>query len=193
LGLVRLTDKDLIRKVIQGEDEAFNQLVARWEKKLFNYAYRLTSNREDALDICQESLARAYEQLPQLKDTSRFSFWLFKIARNCSISRFRQDKHRPQTLVPGDEDGELDLDNLLEGPSEVRLDGGQGFQPSELRLIVERALDQLPFEQRETIVLKIYEGLKFSEIAEISECPISTVKSRLYLGLTQMRKILSRK
>lgn len=193
MGLVRLTDKDLIRKVIQGDDEAFNQLVARWEKKLFNYAYRLTSDREDALDICQDTLTHAYEQLPQLKDADKFSFWLFKIARNCSISRFRQDKHRPKTLVPGDKEDELDLENLLEGPPEVRLDGGQGFQPGELRLIVERALDQLPFEQRETIVLKIYEGLKFSEIAEISECPISTVKSRLYLGLTQMRKILSRK
>lgn len=193
MGLVRLTDKDLIKKVIQGDDEAFNQLVARWEKKLFNYAYRLTSDREDALDICQDTLARAYEQLPQLKDADKFSFWLFKIARNCSISRFRQDKRRPKILVPGDEEEELDLENLLEGPPEVRLDGGQGFQPGELRLIVERALDQLPFEQRETIVLKIYEGLKFSEIAEITECPISTVKSRLYLGLTQMRKILSRK
>jgi RNA polymerase sigma-70 factor (ECF subfamily) len=192
LGLVRLTDKELVERVARGEGEAFNLLVARWERKLFNYAFRLTGNREDAFDICQDSFTRAYEQIQQLKDASKFSFWLFKIARNYSVSRFRQEKNRPKAEVSGDEEEELDFDNLLVGTPEFRIDGGRGFQQSELRLMVERALDQLPFEQRETIVLKIYEGLKFSEIAEIADCPVSTVKSRLYLGLAQLRKILSR-
>ncbi len=192
MGLVRLTDKELVERVARGEGEAFNLLVARWEKKLFNYAFRLTGNREDALDICQDSFTRAYEQIQQLKDASKFSFWLFKIARNYSVSRFRQERNHPRPQVSGNDDEDLDLENLLAGTPQVRIGSGQGFQQGELRLIVERALDQLPFEQRETIVLKIYEGLKFSEIAEIADCPVSTVKSRLYVGLTQLRKILSR-
>jgi RNA polymerase sigma-70 factor (ECF subfamily) len=192
LGLVRLTDKDLVQKVVNGDSEAFNQLVGRWEKKLYNYAFRLTGNRDDAFDICQDTFTRAFEQIRQLKDAGKFSFWLFKIARNFSISKFRHSQTLPRTQSANGDEDELDLENLLTVGSQVRIDSGQGFEPSELRLIVERALNHLPFEQRETVVLKIFEGLKFSEIAEIADCPVSTVKSRLYLGLNQLKRILTR-
>jgi RNA polymerase sigma-70 factor, ECF subfamily len=191
LGLIRLADKDLVQKVVQGDGEAFNLLVARWEKKLFNFAYRLTGDRENALDICQDSFVRAYEQLHQLKDGSKFPNWLFKIARNYSISRHRSEQKAPKFEGGNQEDDVLDLENLLFDPAQVRMGNGSPYEQQELRLIVERALEYLPFEQRETIVLKIYEGLKFSEIADIADCPVSTVKSRLYLGLTQLKKILS--
>jgi len=192
LGLIRLTDKDLVRRVTRGDHEAFNQLVARWERKLFNYAYRLTGNREDALDICQDTFTRAYEQIQQLKEAEKFSFWLFRIAHNFSISLYRRERNHPKSTSVDDRENDLDLENLLASTPRVRIDGGLGFEQDELRLIVEKALDRLPFEQREVIVLKVFEGLKFSEIAEISDCPVSTVKSRLYLGMHVLRRILSR-
>ena len=192
MGLIRLTDKDLVHRVTRGDHEAFNLLVARWEKKLFNYAYRLTGNREDAFDISQDTFVRAYEQIQQLKEAEKFSFWLFKIARNFSISHFRQERNRPKSPSGDGSEDDLNLENLLVSRPQVRIDSGHGFEQDEIRLIVEKALDHLPFEQRETIILKVYEGLKFSEIAEITDCPVSTVKSRLYLGLGQLRKILSR-
>ncbi|PYV38790.1 MAG: hypothetical protein DMG06_24845 [Acidobacteria bacterium] len=192
MGLIRLADKDLVQRVVRGDGEAFNLLVARWEKKLFNFAFRLTGDREDAFDVCQDSFVRAYEQIRQLKDASKFPHWLFKIARNYCISHYRSERKLPKLEGPNGGDNELDLESLLFSHSPVRIDNGRHqFEPNELRLIVERALEYLPFEQRETIVLKIYEGLKFSEIAEIAECPVSTVKSRLYLGLTQLKKILT--
>ena len=191
MGLVRLADKDLVQRVVRGEGEAFNLLVARWEKKLFNFAFRLTGDQEDAFDVCQDSFVRAYEQIKQLKDASKFPHWLFKIARNYCISHYRSEKKLPKLEGPNGEDNELDLESLLFHHSSVRIDNGHQFEQSELRLIVGRALEYLPFEQREVIVLKIYEGLKFSEIAEMAECPVSTVKSRLYLGLTQLKKILT--
>jgi RNA polymerase sigma-70 factor (ECF subfamily) len=191
LGLIRLADKDLVQKVVRGDGEAFNLLVARWETKLFNFAYRLTGDREDAFDICQDSFIRAYEQIRQLKDASKFPNWLFKIARNYCISRHRTAMKLPKFERGNEEDEELDLENLLSDSAQVRLGNANPYEQHELRLIVERALEYLPFEQRETIVLKIYEGLKFSEIAEVAECPVSTVKSRLYLGLTQLKKILT--
>jgi len=191
LGLVRLADKDLVQRVVRGEGEAFNLLVARWEKKLFNFAFRLTGDPEDAFDVCQDSFVRAYEQIRQLKDASKFPHWLFKIARNYCISHYRSERKLPKLERPNGEDKELDLESLLFHRSSVRIDNGHQFEQSELRLIVGRALEYLPFEQREVIVLKIYEGLKFSEIAEMAECPVSTVKSRLYLGLTQLKKILT--
>jgi RNA polymerase sigma-70 factor, ECF subfamily len=192
LTLLKATDKELVRKILQGEEESFNLLVSRWQQKLYNYACRLTGDREEAFDICQESFIKAYKQLPQLKDPGKFSFWLFKIARNLSISHYRSE--RPfLKLEKGEVDGEeaLDLENLLESSPAIRLDAGHSFSHTELRLMVERALEKLPFDQRETIVLKIYEGLKFTEIAEIADCPVSTVKSRLYLGLVKLREVLN--
>ena len=191
MGLIRLADKDLVQRVVRGDGAAFNVLVARWEKKLFNFAYRLTGNRDDAFDICQDSFVRAYEQISQLNDASKFANWLFKIARNNCISLHRSEEKLPKLEKTSEDDDELNLEEMLSNSSQVRIDGPQQFEPSELRLIIARALDHLPFEQRETIVLKVYEGLKFSEIAEIAECPISTVKSRLYLGLIQLKKILA--
>jgi RNA polymerase sigma-70 factor (ECF subfamily) len=166
-------------------------LVVRWEKKLFNFAYRLTGDRDDAFDVCQDSFIRAYESIGQLKDASKFSNWLFKIARNNCISLHRSEEKLPKLEGTGENQDEFNLEEMLSASSQVRIDGPQQFEQSELRLIVGRALDHLPFEQRETVVLKVYEGLKFSEIAEIAECPVSTVKSRLYLGLTQLKKILA--
>ncbi|MCI0623448.1 MAG: RNA polymerase sigma factor [Acidobacteria bacterium] len=192
MGLVRLTDKDLAESVARGDGEAFNVLVGRWEQKLFNYALRLTSDREDAFDVCQDTFVKAYEQIGQLQNHDKFSHWLFKIARNFCISLYREKKNFPR-LEPsaGSEDG-TELENLLSEDLQVRIDHAQRYEPAELRLIVERALEHLSFEQRETVVLKVYEGLKFTEIAEIVNCPVSTVKSRLYLGLSELKKFLSR-
>jgi RNA polymerase sigma-70 factor, ECF subfamily len=191
LGLIRLADRDLVQRVVRGDGAAFNVLVARWEKKLFNFAYRLTGDRDDAFDVCQDPFIRAYESISQLKDPSRFANWLFKIARNNCISLHRSEEKLPKLGSAGDNEDDLNLEEILSASYQVRIDGSHQFEQSELRLIVERALGHLPFEQRETVVLKVYEGLKFSEIAEIAECPISTVKSRLYLGLTQLKKILT--
>ena len=193
MALLRLTEKDLVQRVCGGDGEAFNRLVSRWEKKLFNYAYRLTGNREEAFDVCQDSFIRAYEQIRQLKEPAKFSNWLFRIARNYCISRYRAEQGMPRIEARPDEEEGPDLENLLATAPPVRMDSGQSFETSELRLMLERAMDYLPFEQRETIVLKIFEGLKFAEIAEIAECPVSTVKSRLYLGMIQLKKILEQK
>lgn len=191
MALVRLTDKDLAQRVARGDGEAFNLLVGRWEQKLFGYCLRLTGDREDAFDICQDTFVKAFEQISQLQDYDKFSHWLFKIARNFCISLYREKKSFPRHEPDAGEDDAEGLETLLSSGLQVRIDSAQRFEPAELRLIVERALDHLSFEQRETVVLKIFEGLKFTEIAEIANCPVSTVKSRLYLGLSELKKFLS--
>ena len=191
MGLVWLSDKNLVQKVLAGEAEAFDLLVKRWEKKLFNFGLRLTGNRDEALDIAQETFTRAFEQIRQLKDPDRFPQWLFRIARNCWISNFRSDHSALTESLTNDVEGESSIEDLLSDHVAVSIERGHRFEQNELRLILARALDVLPAEQRETIVLKIYEGMKFSEIAEIAECPVSTIKSRLYLGLKELRKLLT--
>ena len=192
MALVPLTDKDLAQRVVRGDGEAFNLLVGRWEQKVFSYCLRLTGDREDAFDVCQDTFVKAYEQIGQLQNHDKFSHWLFKIARNFCISLYREKKNFPRQEPDAEADDGTGLENLLSEDLQVRIDNAQRFEPAELRLIMERALEHLSFDQRETVVLKVFEGLKFTEIAEIANCPVSTVKSRLYLGLSELKKFLSR-
>ncbi|MBV9504268.1 MAG: sigma-70 family RNA polymerase sigma factor [Acidobacteriia bacterium] len=169
-------DADLIRQAAApsgpGNLEAFNLLVSRWEKRVYNYLLRITSNREDALDLTQDVFLKAYQNLRKLDDPGRFAPWLYRIAHNEAYSLFRKRK-------PEADSAELAPDQSNAGV----VVGGSPVFPLELTLAVAGALEQLSSEQRETVVLKIYQGFKFEEIAEILSCPVSTVKSRLYAAL----------
>ncbi len=156
-------DRDLIAKARQGDVEAYNLLVSRWEKRVFNYLLRLVSNREDALDVSQETFLKAYQNLPKLDDPARFSAWLFRIAHNEAFSLLRRRK--PESRAG-------------RRAASARIWAG-GMLPIELSLAVESALKLLSEDQREAVLLKVYQGFKFEEMAEILEIPVSTVKSRL--------------
>ena len=167
-------DRDLIAKARRGDVEGYNLLVSRWEKRVFNYLLRLVSNREDALDLSQDVFLKAYQNLPKLDDPARFSGWLFRIAHNEAFSLLR--RRRP----------EADLEHQVAAPgSEGRL------LPMELSLAVDSALKRLTDDQREAVLLKVYQGFKFEEMAEILGCPVSTVKSRLYTALDILKATLA--
>jgi RNA polymerase sigma-70 factor, ECF subfamily len=169
-----IEDLDLIAKARRGDVEAYNVLVSRWEKRVFNYLLRLVSNREDALDVSQETFLKAYQNLRKLDDPARFSAWLFRIAHNEAFSLLRRRK--PETELVG----------------EPRLrNTGARMLPVELSLAVESALKRLNEDQREAVLLKVYQGFKFEEMAEILECPVSTVKSRLYTALDLLKTTLA--
>jgi RNA polymerase sigma-70 factor (ECF subfamily) len=167
-------DRDLIAKAKRGDVEAFNRLISRWEKRVFNYLLKLAANREDALDLTQEAFLKAWQNLNKLDDPGRFSPWLFRIAHNEAYSLLR--KARPAE--------ELTLEPVA-GDQTRRL------FPAESSLAVRRALELLSPEQREAVVLKVYEGFKFEEMAQILDCPVSTVKSRLYTGLDLLKDALA--
>jgi RNA polymerase sigma-70 factor, ECF subfamily len=174
-------DRDLIAKARRGDVEAYNLLVSRWEKRVFNYLLRLVSNREDAMDVSQEVFLKAYQSLPKLDDVSRFAGWLFRIAHNEAFSLLR--RRRPDTELAAEPRG-------VEFESSVRHAQG-ALLPIELSLAVEGALGRLNEDQREAVLLKVYQGFKFEEMAEILECPVSTVKSRLYTALDLLKASLA--
>ena len=165
-------DRDLIAKARRGDVEAYNLLVSRWEKRVFNYLLRLVRNREDALDVSQDVFLKAFQNLGKLDDPAKFAGWLFRIAHNEAYSLLR--KQKPE--------GEL--------PMETAQFGG-GLLPMELSLAVETALMRLTADQREAVILKVYQGFKFEEMAVILECPVSTVKSRLYTALDLLKVSLA--
>lgn len=172
-------DRDLIRRARRGDVDAYNRLVSRWEKPIYNYLLRLTKNREDALDLSQETFLKAYRNLGRLKDEGRFSSWLYRIAHNEAVSFFR--KRAPESSAEAPETADAAAFSL----------SGSSIYPVEAGLAVERALDLLSPEQRETVLLKVYQGFKFDEIAEILSCPASTVKSRLYSGFEVLKAALA--
>jgi RNA polymerase sigma-70 factor, ECF subfamily len=171
-------DADLIQKARQGDVEAFNLLISRWEKRVFNYLLRILRNREDALDLSQDVFLKAYQNLRKLEDNTRFAAWLFRIAHNEAYSLFR--KRKPEGEPEAEERSEQAITT-----------GGAAVFPLELSIAVSSALGRLTADQREAVVLKIYQGFKFEEMAEILSCPVSTVKSRLYTALELLKTDLS--
>jgi RNA polymerase sigma-70 factor (ECF subfamily) len=173
-------DADLIQRAAKGNVEAYNLLVSRWEKRVYNYLLRITGNREDALDLTQDVFLKAYQNLRKLAEPARFAPWLYRIAHNEAYSMFR--RRRPET----------DVDELEPRSAETGVTvGGSSVFPIELSLTVASAINRLSQEQREAVVLKIYQGFKFEEMAEILECPVSTVKSRLYTALDLLKAELA--
>jgi RNA polymerase sigma-70 factor (ECF subfamily) len=171
-------DADLIIRVCKGDVEAFNHLVSRWEKRVYNYLLRLTGNPEDSMDLSQDVFLKAYQSIRKLDDTARFGPWLFRIAHNEAYSMFR--KRKPEAVSEAREDE----------VSFVERQVAPGASP-ELTIAVNAALDRLNPEQREAVVLKVYQGFKFDEMAEILGCPVSTIKSRLYTALDLMKTELA--
>jgi RNA polymerase sigma-70 factor (ECF subfamily) len=167
-------DRDLVRRARGGDVEGYNLLVSRWEKRLYNYLLRLVGNREDAMDLTQEVFLKAYQNLGKLEDAGRFGPWLFRIAHNEAFSLLR--RRRPES----DTDSELAREAL-----------SYRMYPVEMSIAVERALNSLSPEQREAVILKIYQGWKFEEMAEALDCPVSTVKSRLYTALDRLKEVLA--
>src|SRR3989442_2466223 len=163
-------DREVIERVVEGDSEAFNILIRRWERPIYNFIVRMIGDRDEAMDLSQDCFLKAYRELRTLKDRDRFSSWLYRIAHNACLSQIR--KNHGKTWV--------ELDPEL-GAAESR---------PETRLAVEKALGQLPPDQREAVVLKVFQSLKFEEIAAIQDAPISTVKSRLYMGFEKLRAIL---
>jgi RNA polymerase sigma-70 factor (ECF subfamily) len=167
-------DRDLITKARRGDVESYNLLISRWDRRIFNYLLRLVKDREDARDLAQDVFLKAYQNLNKLEDPTRFSPWLYRIAHNEAYSLLR--KNRPESEL---------------GEERVQSTPGRRMLPIEVGLAVQTALSRLTEDQREAVVLKIYEGFKFEEMAEILACPVSTIKSRLYSALDQLKDTLA--
>src|SRR5437667_10399849 len=182
------TDEEVVARSISGDNGSFNELIIRWERPSYALAYRTIGREEEARDVCQETFLRAFRALPGFRGQAKFSSWLYRIALNLCRDWVRRERRAPVVQAPEGVD-------LMELAAEA--------EPSEsieelvarkdLSRAVERAMAVLPEEQRTAIVLKEYHGLTFQEIADLVGCPLSTVKTRLYQGLTVIRRELAKK
>jgi RNA polymerase sigma-70 factor (ECF subfamily) len=181
------TDEDLVIRSRGGDLESFNQLILRWERPIFALAYRVIGREEDARDVCQETFLRAFRALPGFKGQEKFSSWVYRIELNLCRDWMRRQRRTPTVQMPEGAD-----------PEELAAQGGPAesiedlVARRELSAVVAEAMALLPEEQRTAIVLKEYHGMTFQEIADLQGCPLSTVKTRLYQGLSVLRRHLEK-
>jgi len=181
------TDEELVDRSKTGDAESFNQLVRRWERPIFALAYRTLGREEDARDVTQETFLRAFRALPGFKGDAKFSSWLYRIALNLCRDLMRKDRRTPVVAVP---EG-VDVEQLASEYQPHSASVEDLAARAELSRGVAKAMEHLPEEQRTAILLKEYHGLTFQEIADMTNCPLSTAKTRVYQGLTLLRKHLT--
>ena len=182
------TDEELVASATAGDLESFNQLVVRWERPNYALAYRTLGREEDARDVVQEAFLRAYRGLKGFKGEAKFSSWLYRITLNLCRDWMRRERRAPIVSVPEGTDP-IELADDRASPAESVEDL---VARREMSAAVARAMADLPEEQRAAIMLKEYHGLTFQEIADQLNCPLSTVKTRLYQGLSVLRRRLER-
>ncbi len=166
-----------IRRVQRGDVNAFEPLMAAYEKNVYNLALRMTGNAQDAEDMTQEAFLKAYSSLDSFRGDSKFSVWLYRIVSNVCLDHLRRKSRRPAvSLSMEDDEGEdvqLDLPDTSQSPEEL-------LEKKLTREAVQRGLAQLPEDARQILLLREIQGLSYEEIGEALHLEAGTVKSRIF-------------
>jgi RNA polymerase sigma-70 factor (ECF subfamily) len=171
------TDAQLVRRVQKGDKGAFDLLVLKYQHKIVNLVMRYVRDPDQALDITQEAFLKAYRAIPRFRGDAAFYTWMYRIAVNTAKNYLAAQRRRPM-------DVELDLQDPEQYELHAKLketDTPEGVTLSiELHETVERAIAALPEDLRTAIVLRELDGMSYEEIAETMECPVGTVRSRIF-------------
>lgn len=183
------TDEELVRSVLAGDRERFGDLVERYQGRLVNYLFRLVRNLDEAHDLAQEVFVRVYQALDRFDPQYRFSTWLFRVAQNAAIDVIRKRRFRLVPLSRPEEDGgEGTWEIELEAPGAGALETLEGRERDQR---VRVAIDALPWEYRELILLRHYGELAYEEIAEAKGMPLGTVKNKLFRARQMLKGALA--
>jgi RNA polymerase sigma-70 factor (ECF subfamily) len=183
---VGLSDWELVQRTRSGERDAFRELVERYQRKIAALALGMLRNREDALDIVQESFAKAYQNLDRFKGDSAFYTWLYRIAFNLCVDHQRRETKLGHVPLEADEHGEG-------GAVLPPVDGARADQPfertrdAEIARRLADAIRELTPDHRAVILLREVEGLSYEEISQVLQCPKGTVMSRLHYARQKLQ------
>jgi len=186
---VSAEERALIERCKRGDIGAFNDLVRKYEKQVYNFAYRLTGNYDDANDVAQDAFLRVFNAIGTFRGDSSFSTWLFRITTNVFLDERKKAKAHPQTSLDEYlELGESSVARQIEDPSPTP---EAVLEESERALILSKAVGDLPEYQRAMVTLYHTQQKSYEEIAEIMDLPIGTVKSRLNRARLALKEKLS--
>lgn len=183
-----LTDEQLVESAIKENPEAFGEIVKRWERKIFALCFGMLSREEDARDAAQETFISAYRNLSNFRGEAKVSSWLHRIAVNQCLTKKRRSKVRNESYL----DDETSNGNEASFAAPVHLSPSRTTEQNERLKLVRQAVNALPEDLREVIVMKEFNEMTFQEISESLDVPLSTVKSRVYTALKQLRLKLER-
>ncbi len=182
-----LTDEKLVELAVSTEPEAFGEIVRRWDRKIFALCFGMLGREDEARDAAQEAFVAAYRNLGNFRGEAKVSSWLHRIAVNQCLTTKRRAKTRSEEFID-DENHE----------QERVFVAAAAYSPSnhteqrERNVLVRQAVGSLPVDLRQVVVMKEFEDMTFQEISDTLEIPLSTVKSRLYTALKQLRSKLER-
>ena len=184
------TDTVLVLRCQEDDYDAFDEIVARYKDEIYTYIRRMISNRDDAEDLAQEVFVRAFASIKSFRRESNLRTWLYKIATNLCIDKYRRKGVEKQFVTSLErEDPEDEEPNPIDIPDN-KYDPERMYEHSELQMEIQKALLKLPEKQRAVILLFDLEGMSYEEIAKVVDCPVGTVKSRLFNARLQLRKLL---
>ncbi len=181
------SDEQLVELSVSREPEAFGEVVKRWERKIFALCFGMLGREDEARDAAQETFIAAYRNLSKFRGEAKVSSWLHRIAVNQCLTMKRRTKTRSENFL---DDETNDEERYFVAPE--RMSPSNSAEAQERNTLVRQAVTSLPVELRQIVVMKEFEEMTFQQISETLEVPLSTVKSRLYTGLKQLRMKLER-
>ncbi len=185
-GAGQPTDEELVAAVLGGDRERFGDLADRYQARLVNYLYRLLRNPDDAHDLAQEVLVKVYQVLDRYDPHYKFSTWLFRVAQNAAIDQIRRRRLKLVSLRQDDSEGEerdWDLASPERGPYGDLRNRERGDA-------IQEAIESLPWEYRELILMRHFGELPYEDIARLKQMPLGTVKNKLFRGRQMLKEKL---
>ncbi|MCU0234051.1 MAG: sigma-70 family RNA polymerase sigma factor [Thermoanaerobaculales bacterium] len=182
-----LADEALIELALDGDEDAYGELVRRYQRRLTAFLGQLVGDLELARELSQEAFIRAWSALDRFDPRYRFSTWLFRIAHNLGIDQLRRKRLQTVSLYRSDSDGE-ELEVVV---ADLEKDPLGHLENRALADEMRRAIDQLRPEYRELVLLRHFAGLSYQEIADFKDMPLGTVKNKLFRAHTVLRDALA--
>ncbi len=183
----QLTDEQLVERAVGNNPEAFGEIVKRWERKIFALCFGMLNREDEAKDAAQETFIAAFRNLKNFRGDAKVSSWLHRIAVNQCLTIKRRNKSRSESFID-----DAESSNKIFFVAPAKTSPSQTTEQNERLKYIRRAVSSLPPELRQIVVMKEFEDMTFQEIAEVLEIPLSTVKSRLYTALKQLRMKLEK-
>jgi RNA polymerase sigma-70 factor (ECF subfamily) len=174
------SDAYLVSRALEGDLPAFEKLVARYQNKLIGYSARMLGDQDEAEDVAQEVFIKAYRSLDSFRGDAQFSTWIYRIATNLCIDRIRARKRRPQQAYSLDEPMDKDEEKGGREIADLSAEPTREVERDELRRRVREVMNEMPEKMRTILIMCDMQGMAYDEIAKVLDCPIGTVKSRLF-------------
>ncbi len=185
---MKIDDKKLIEQILKGEKEAFEMIIRKYQKSIINYLTRMTSDYHQAIDLSQEVFVKAYFSLNNYDFRYKFSSWLFKIASNLCIDKWRKRKIKTISLdqsLKEDRNFYIQVSNGKPSPIEK-------YERKQLIQKIERVINKLPLNLKELFILRYINELSYKEIAQIKNIPIGTVKNKIFRAKEKIKLLIEK-